>query len=271
MGKLLARGWGLAHVGGSRDNAGYPVLGQKAPVAQDASPQHHPCSSLVRLTWQRRKGANEPKPAGQNSSFPHGETFLGSSFPTHLPFRGGKGSSPSPRGLLWGFSGHRHDGVRTHDGATGSWGQAAAGSLVLATPMQGSAGLCVTRGSVRLRGNLALEKGSLHRNPKRFPAAASSVLQGSHAAPAARPLPRRKRLCSAPAAAATAPGEPTGPAGTGGQLWGCRGWHGVAPIPWWPRTLRASSSLPGGTAPCTARLGSHGAPRCGLVLINSYN
>lgn len=82
----------------------------------------------------------------QNSSFPHGETFLGSSFPILLPFRGGKGSSPLPRGLLRGFSGHGHSGVRTHDGATGSWGQAAAGSLVLATPIQGSAGLCVTQG-----------------------------------------------------------------------------------------------------------------------------
>lgn len=162
-----------------------------------------------------------------------------------------------PRGLLRGFSGHGHSGVRMHDGATGSWGQAAAGSLVLATPMQGSARLCVTQGSVDLRGNLALKKGSLHRNPKRFPAAASSVLQGSHAAPGARPLPRRKRLCSTPAAAATAPGEPTGPAGTGGQLWGSRGWHRVALIPWWPRIPWASSSLPGGTAPCTARLGSH--------------
>lgn len=187
----------------------------------------------------------------QNSSFPHGETFLGSSFPILLPFRGGKGSSPLPRGLLRGFSGHGHSGVRTHDGATGSWGQAAAGSLVFATPMQGSAGLCVTRETWPSRKGVSTETRSVSQQPP------PASRQGSHAAPAARPLPHRKRLCSTPAAAATAPGEPTGPAGTGGQLWGSRGWHRVALIPWWPRTLRASSSLPGGTAPCTARLGSH--------------
>lgn len=158
----------------------------------------------------------------QNSSFPHRETFLGSSFPILLPFRGGKGSSPLPRGLLRGFSGHGHSGVRTHDGATGSWGQAAAGSLVFATPMQGSAGLCVTQGKPGPRERESPPK------PEAFP---SSRLQRP-----ARALtqPRPRVLCPAGSAFVPRrlqqpqpPGSPRdlqAPGGSSGGPGGGTGW-----------------------------------------------
>lgn len=156
----------------------------------------------------------------QNSSFPHRETFLGSSFPILLPFRGGKGSSPLPRGLLRGFSGHGHSGVRTHDGATGSWGQAAAGSLVLATPIQGSAGLCVTQGKPGPRERESPPK------PEAFPSSRLQRPPGLSRSPGRASFAPQEAPLFHAGCSSHGPGEPTGPAGTGGSSGGARGGTG---------------------------------------------
>lgn len=268
--------------GTTRGGSKHPVLGQKPAVTQGASPQHHPCSSLVGLTWKRRKRANEPKTAGQNSSFPHGETFLGPSCPHPSPLWGWERVRPFISGTSLGFLGTGRRPSCTDTAGSGrttvlTGPSLDCGDLVLAAPAQGwglgralrDPGEC---SSARKPGaELGPRERESPPKPEAFP---SSRLQRP-----ARALtqPRPRVLC--PAGSAFVPdrlqrprpqGSPRDPPAPGGSSGGAGGGterpcsRGV-PValghlhPCLVAQLRARRAL----APT--------APRCGLTLIKSYN